>query len=89
MMVEFVNEPVSVEVQVRKDGTVRPRAFAWRGHSYQVTSWGRESEETQQGAVVRCHLVQTADLDTWELCHDAETARWILARHWPRPQRAV
>jgi hypothetical protein len=87
-MVEFVKEPVSVEVQVRRDGTARPVAFAWRGHRYEIESWGRESRETSDGRTLHCHLVQTAGFETWELCQDAEDARWTLVRRWtgrPRP----
>jgi hypothetical protein len=87
-MVEFVKEPVNVEVQIRRDGTARPVAFSWRGHRYRVESWGRESQETSDGCTVHCYLVQTADLATWELCQDVDAAQWTLVRRWaarPRP----
>jgi hypothetical protein len=88
-MVEFINEPVSVEVQIHSDGTARPLAFAWRGHRLEVESWGRESSGTRAGRTVHCYLVQTGGLESWELCQDAETAQWTLARRWPRGRRAV
>jgi PncC family amidohydrolase len=88
-MVEYVNEPVSVEVQVRRDGTLRPLAFVWQGRHFQLESWGRESSETREGRPVRCYLVQTGDLDTLELCQDVETAQWALVRYWSRHRRTV
>jgi PncC family amidohydrolase len=88
-MFEFVNEPVSVEVQMRQDGTPRPLAFVWRGRRVQITSWGRQSAEVHDGRARTCHLIQTADLETWELCQDTETAHWTLVRHWAQQRRAV
>jgi nicotinamide-nucleotide amidase len=88
-MVEFINEAVSVETQWRPDGTVRPLAFVWQGRRFQITSWGREGATTLDGRACRFHLVQTADLDSWELCQDAETEGWTLARRWTRGPHAV
>ena len=88
-MFEFVDEPVSVEVQVRRDGTVRPMAFTWRGRRYQIESWGRESSDTQSRPTRHCFLVQTSGFDSWELCQDTETAQWMLVRHWAAKYRAV
>jgi len=88
-MVEFVNEPVSVEVQLSHDGKPRPLAFVWRGRRFQVDSWGRESTETRDGRAAYCCLVQTASLETWELCQDTETMQWTLVRHWAGKHRAV
>ena len=88
-MVQFVNEPVSVETQLRKDGTARPSAFVWRGRRFQIASWGREGATTRDGRACHYHLIQTPDLETWELCQDAETGGWTLARRWPRERRAV
>jgi hypothetical protein len=89
VMVEFVNEQVGVEVQARRDGIARPLAFVWQGHRYQIESWGREGAETREGRSMHCHLVQTAGLETWELCQDTETAQWTLTRHWARDARIV
>jgi hypothetical protein len=88
-MLEFINEPVSVEIRVLPDGTVRPLAFVWHAQRYQIESWGRQSDETREGHRVRCHLVQTSGAETWELCQDTETAQWTLARHWADTYRAV
>ena len=81
-MIEFINEPVSVEVQRHPDGTVRPLGFVWRGRLYRIVTWGRERTEERTEGSERCYLVQTAGLETWELCHAAETAQWTLTRHW-------
>ena len=88
-MFEVVNEPISIEVQVRQDGTPRPLAFLWRGRRIEITSWGRQSSEAHDGHARTCHLVQTADLETWELCQDTDTAQWTLVRHWAHQRRAV
>jgi hypothetical protein len=88
-MLEFIDEPVSVEAQLRPDGTPRPLAFLWRGRRFQIESWGRESAETRGDREVHCHLVQTAGSETWELCQDKETAQWLLTRHWTAKRRVV
>ncbi|HSJ53571.1 MAG TPA: CinA family protein [Anaerolineae bacterium] len=83
-MVEFLDEPVSVEVHVRPGGKSRPAAFSWQGRRYEITSWGREEDREQAGRALHCLLVQTAGPETWELCHEAEGGRWLVARRWPR-----
>ena len=88
-MVEFVNELIGVEVQVRRDGKNRPLAFVWQGRRYQIESWGREGIETRDERSMHCHLVQTAGPETWELCQDTETAQWALTRYWARDPRIV
>ncbi len=88
-MVEFINEPVSVEVRLHSSQQARPLAFLWRGHRYEIESWGREGAEIRDGRAVHCYLVQTAHLDTWELCQDKETAQWLLVRHWAGTYRVV
>ena len=89
VMVEFIDEAVSVETQLRRDGMSRPTAFLWRGRRFQITSWGREGATTREGRACTYHLVQTPDLESWELCQDTETGGWTLARRWPRERRAV
>jgi hypothetical protein len=88
-MVEFVREPVTVEVQVRRDGTARPVAFGWRGHRYEVESWGREGRATSDDHTLHCYLVQTAGFETWELCQDVDDGRWTLVRRWAGGHRLV
>ncbi len=88
-MLEFINEPVGVEIQRRPDGTERPQAFTWRGQYYPITAWGRVRESETDGRLQRCHLLQTAGAETWELCRDAETGQWTLTRRWTRPGRII
>ncbi len=88
-MVEFIDEPVGVDVQVRSDGTATPLRFAWRSRHYRIESWGRQRTETKDGRTWRFYLVQTAGGETWELCRDMETAQWRLTRHWGGGPRAV
>jgi hypothetical protein len=89
-MLEFINEPVSVEVRPRQDGSLMPYAFVWRGRRLQVESWGRESNETlDDGRAVQTYLVQTSGQETWQLCLDAGAARWTLARHWASGYQVV
>jgi nicotinamide-nucleotide amidase len=88
-MVEFIDEPVGVDVQMRPDGTAAPLGFAWRSRRYQVESWGRQRVETKDGHTWRYYLVQTAGGETWELCRDTETAQWRLTRRWAGGPQAV
>ena len=88
-MVEFVDEAVSVETRRGKDGRPIPVAFAWRGRRFEIASWGRQGAVLRDGRNYYCHLVQTADMGSWELCQDLETGGWTLARRWSREWRAV
>lgn len=84
-MVEFLGEPIDVEIQVRAGGKSRPVAFSWQGRRYEITSWGREEDREQGARPMHCLLVQTAGPETWELCREADGNRWLLSRRWPRP----
>jgi hypothetical protein len=88
-MIEFIEEPVTVEVQRRDGETVRPLAFHWQGQRFVIESWGREHTVMQENQSLHCFLVQTSGWETWELCQDTETAQWTLTRHWARKSRAV
>ncbi len=80
---KFVNEPVSVEVQVTAEGTPRPTAFGWQGRKYEIASWGRAWVEGD----TRCFLVMTPANEIFELRLLAD-GRWILARALERPPLA-
>ncbi|MGD8397881.1 MAG: hypothetical protein PVG11_03415 [Anaerolineae bacterium] len=86
-MVEFIGEPVSVEARERPDGRLLPSAFSWQGRRYVIRSWGREGPDS--GRTGYCYLVQTAGPESWELCHDATSGAWTLARRWPGRYAAV
>jgi PncC family amidohydrolase len=88
-MVEFINESVGVDVQMRPDGTATPLGFAWRSCYHRIESWGRQRTDTKDGHTWRYYLVQTARGETWELCRDIETAQWRLTRHWAAGPQAV
>ena len=88
-MAEFVNETVSVETRLGKDGKPIPVAFAWRGRRFEIAAWGRQSTAQRDGRHCCCYLVQTAEMESWELCQDLEAGGWTLARRWPRELRAV
>lgn len=81
-VLEFINEPVSVEICERRGETSLPTAFVWHGRRFEIDSWGRQSSRIQEGRSVHCYLVQTGNRETWELCQDMESAQWTLARHW-------
>jgi len=80
--IEFVREPVGVDIHLRRDGTAIPLGFVWRSRHYRIESWGRESVSAGDDHTWHCYLVQTAGGETWELCRDKETAQWHLLRHW-------
>jgi len=89
MMVEFINKPVAVEARTRQSGTLLPLSFVWQERQFKIESWGRESAKEKDGQSVRCHLVQTAGAETWELCWNKKTAQWTLSRHWASKYRIV
>jgi PncC family amidohydrolase len=82
--VEFLDEPVDVELDIRLGGKSRPSAFSWQGRRYEITSWGREEDRQHAGRSWHCLLVQTAGPETWQLCREADGGRWFLGRRWPR-----
>jgi hypothetical protein len=88
-MMEFINEPVNVEVYARPEGKVRPLAFRWQDRRYEIESWGREANRMHEGREIRCYLVQTSGPETWELCRDLETGQWTLSRRWPSRYQVV
>jgi hypothetical protein len=89
-MLEFINEPVSVEVRLHEDGSATPLAFVWRGRRHEVESWGRQgAEKLDDGRTVRTYLVQTAGPETWQLCLDTEATQWTVTRHWASGSQVV
>lgn len=83
--VTFVDEPIAVEARFDEDGAVRPRAFVWKGRTYQITDVGRQRTESKDYHQLRYYLVMTPARETFELCLDTETLRWRITRIWKRP----
>jgi hypothetical protein len=88
-MIDYIDEPVSVEIETRNDGKILPLGFSWNGRHYRIETWGRDGVEVRDGRSLHCYLVQTANSETWELCQDTDTAQWRLMRHWAVRHQAV
>jgi hypothetical protein len=80
---QFVNQPVPVEVRISAEGTPQPIAFAWASRRYQIASYGRTWVEDG----VRCFLVMTPLNEIFEL-RLLTDGRWILTRALERPHLA-
>ncbi len=80
-----LDEPIAVEAHFGEDGTVRPRSFVWKGHTYHVTDVGRSRTEiVAQHRLYYC-LVMVPARGTFELCLDTSDLRWRITRIWERP----
>ena len=86
---EFINEPILVQARFLPDGDVQPHAFTWRERVRPIADWGRQWDETSDGVQWRCHLVRTADGETFELRFAVATGRWLLHRAWLRAAAAA
>ncbi len=71
---EGVAEKSTVEASFNLDGTIRPRAFLWKGRTMQVTDWGR----TWKRDGVRYFLIMTLDNRVWELRFEEGTLNWTV-----------
>jgi hypothetical protein len=79
---EFINQPVLVEMRFLPDGQVQPRAFRWRNQVHPIVDVGRQWQEQADETTWHCYLVRTVDGSTFELRLDEAGARWLLARAW-------
>lgn len=77
-----VNEVVQVEARMGPAGGVVVKAFDWRGRRHHVASHGRRWEERRDGRLIRCFLVQTAELNSFELRWDPVGDDWTLHQAW-------
>lgn len=77
---EFLHEPVAVEVYFEQDGHLRLRNFFWEGSIYQVSAMGRSWREGKYYHF----LVMTSLGETFELTLDTEKLRWWIERKWKR-----
>ncbi len=80
--VEFIDQPVSVEIRLLPDGQAEPVAFAWQRRRLVITSIGRRWQETGERFHHHHYLVQTAGSDVFELQMDTTTGEWRLLRAW-------
>lgn len=77
-----VDEVVRVSVRVLPSGKVVPKTFDWQGGTYYVMACGRQWEEESGGRRFRCFLVQTGDLNSYELRWDPVEDEWRLHQAW-------
>lgn len=75
----FVDVPVAVEARF-EGGELIPIAFTWQGRKVCISDVGRRWREGN----VRHYLVMTPARETFELCFDAGTLRWRIARVWEK-----
>lgn len=72
-----INEQVQV-VMLFRSGEVRPAAFLWNGHRYEVTNVNL-IHKTRLGDVLRWHFaVETKDGGTARLAFDTLSLNWQL-----------
>ncbi|MCU0502228.1 MAG: DUF6504 family protein [Anaerolineae bacterium] len=79
---EFIDEPILVQARLLPDGGAQPTAFIWRERTYLIADWGRQWQEEAGGAMWRCYLVRTPNLETFELRLNRAAGRWVLSRAW-------
>ena len=77
-----IDEPVRVAVRGLSSGKIAPKSFVWQGKTYFVSARGRQWSEWTDGKQVRCFLVQTPDMNSYELRWDPVEDRWSLHRAW-------
>ncbi len=78
----LVDEPIRVLTRTLPSGQIVPTSFVWRDRTRYVMDVGRQWEERVEGRAVRCYLVRTVDLDTYELRWDPAGDRWTVHRAW-------
>ncbi len=77
-----VNEPVRVEARMAASGEIVLKSFDWRGRRYYVAAHGRRWDDRTDGRRIRCLLVQTSDLNSFELRWDPVEDEWMLHQAW-------
>lgn len=71
-----MSDPIAVDARFDKGGSVRPKAFEWKGLHYTIESLGRQWED--QGIL---HLLVMVDIDkVFELSFNPSTLCWHLLR---------
>ncbi len=77
-----VDEAVQVAARILPSGEVVVKAFDWQGSRHDVTAHGRRWEERTEGGRLRCFLVQTQNLSSFELRWDPAEDQWRLYQAW-------
>ncbi len=77
-----VDEPVQVAARMLPSGEVVVKTFDWQGSRHYVTAHGRRWEERTDGGRLRCFLVQTQNLSSFELRWDPAGDEWRLHQAW-------
>jgi hypothetical protein len=77
-----VNKTIQVKVRLLKSGKIVPKSFDWQGRTHYVFAQGRQWNELSDGKRLRCFLVQTQDLNSYELRWDPAEDEWDLNRAW-------
>ena len=77
-----VDEAVRVMIRTLSSGKIVPKSFMWRGQTHYVSAQGRQWADQMEGKRVRCFLVQTVDLNSYELRWEPVEDVWSLHRAW-------
>ncbi len=77
-----IDEPVRVAIRTLSSGKIVPKSFVWQGQTQYVAAQGRQWAEQMDGKRVRCFLVQTMGLNSYELRWEPVEDVWILHRAW-------
>ncbi len=78
----MVNESVRVSVRMLPSGKIVLKSFDWHGGTHYVVAHGRRWVEESGEKRLRCFLVQTGDLNSYELRWDPAEDEWILYQAW-------
>jgi hypothetical protein len=77
-----IDEPVRVAIRTLSSGKIVPKSFVWQGQTHYVAAQGRQWAEQMDGKRVRCFLVQTMGLNSYELRWEPVEDVWNLHRAW-------
>lgn len=77
-----VDDPIRVAARLLPSGKMVLKSFDWQGKKHYVAAQGRQWDERIEGQRFRCFLVQTQDLNSFELRWDPAEDEWILYQAW-------
>lgn len=89
-MFESLNDPVDVLIAF-VDGRIRPLRFRWQGRVVRLKRVSGEWSRREGQSVLRYFAVESEADESFELCYDPRTPRWVLSRAWTgaEPPRAA